>query len=123
MHEDSWTKQRATDYLQNFWEPQKGSQILIDGEYTTIKRIEEDYPEQVELEGKEKIYFIQDLKWTPTMDEIFSIFESLGIGVHSDSISYNRIFKPKPQDLIEAAKSLVDLRVVSMIRPDQKIGL
>lgn len=121
--EDDWDDQRAIDYLQNFWEPKLGSQMLHDGKYATISYVEEEFPEQVSLNDDKEIHFVQDLKWFPQMSEVFDVFKNLGIRVHGDSISYNRIFKNKPESLIEAAQMLVDLRVVSMIRPDTALGL
>ena len=121
--EDLWDDQRAINYLPNFWEPKLGSQMLIDGEYTTIDHVEKDYPEQVSLKGDDSIHYVQDLEWFPEMSEVFDIFKNLGIKVFDDGVRYNRIFKSKPKTLIEAAQILVDLRVVSMIRPDTALGL
>ena len=120
---DDWNDQRAIDYLQNFWEPQLGSQMLYDGKCATISYVEEEFPEQISLNDEKEIHFVQDIDWFPKMSEIFGIFKKLGIRVHDDSISYNRIFKNKPNTVIEAAQLLVDLRVVSMLRPDTALGL
>lgn len=111
---DEWSDQRAVEYLQNFWEPKLGSQMLYDGDMKPIVHIEKEYPDQILLEGDTTVHFVQDLEWAPSMSEVFDIFKNLGIRVHEDSISYNRIFKGKPTTLVEAAQILVDLRVISM---------
>lgn len=121
--EDAWDNQRAVDYLQNFWEPKLGSQMLCDGNKKPITYIEQDYPDQVMLEDDDTIHYIQDLDWLPELSEVFSIFKTLGIRVHSDGIQYNRIFKNKPTTLIEAAQILVDLRVISISQNNPIMGL
>lgn len=112
--EDAWDDQRAINYLQNFWEPKLGSQMLCSGKKKRISHIEKDFPEQVLLEGDDIVYYIQDLEWSPDLAEVYSVFKTLGIRVHPDSIQYNRIFKNKPSSIIEAAQALVDFRVISI---------
>lgn len=112
---DTWDNTRAINYLTNFWEPRVGSQMLVDGQLGLITYIEPDYPDQVQISNSESIHYLQDIQWHPDIEEIYEVFRNLDIKVYDDCIEYNRILKPKPESIIEAAQFLADIRSAGLL--------
>lgn len=79
------TPQNETEsYLQNFWIPQTGHTVEYQNSQTEIEDIIVDA--QARLKNVERIVWLQDTLWKPTLKDIDEIVIKLGAKVQKDMI-------------------------------------
>lgn len=111
------------DYLLNYWNHAIGSLLKKDGSKPrTIAWIDEKYPDQIglisNLEGDDKVYFVQDFEWVPTAEDLDRILEILGIQILPDGLQYRKTFQPKPETLSDYCNAVRGFRLVSLSHGD-----
>ncbi len=97
---DRNTLSEELQYIQNYWKPKKGQTIYFDNNSTAIiEYIDEKYPEQVKLQDLDRIAYLQEYSWKPTIEEMDQILVDFGLKVSHTCIRLNKLFFPKPDDV------------------------
>lgn len=102
-------------YLMNFWEPSIDDTL----DQRKIKKISKQYPSQIQFHDDNNWYFVQDYKWSPSLNEaIISTCKSLDIGYNfeNDELYKNRIFRPIPKSFQELYETIVEYRTENIMQ-------
>jgi hypothetical protein len=106
-------------YLQNFWNPRKGNQVVyIDGNTYTIKKILEDQVVLVEL--PDRAIWIQDLGWKPSLEDCDEIAAKFSAQIVGNQILFKtteqRCFFERPNSVSEYRDIIRQLRVLNKFK-------
>ena len=108
----------AEKYLQHFWTPCKGHKVVYREIEYTIKNIIEN---QVTTEEEnDKVFWIQDLAWKPTIDDCDDIAMRFNAQILKDQIIFRKsdqryLFK-KPNSIDEYRDIIRQLRVFNQFK-------
>lgn len=105
----------AESYLQYFWIPTKGHKVVYRGDTYTINEILEA---QASLdEETDKVLWLQDLAWKPSLEDCDSIATRFNAQVLNNQIMFKknkqRCFFEKPESVDEYREIIRQLRVLS----------
>jgi len=106
-------------YLYALWEPEIGHKVMYDGTVFTIKEIIEDQISLNELE--DKLLWIQDVAWKPTLEDCDVLIRGYSANVVSGSqIHYRKDNKncyfERPNTLAEYRDIIRQLRVLNKFK-------
>lgn len=103
-------------YLENFWKPVVGSKVKWEGAPKRIAAFPDmEYPTQVQLEGSERIHYLQDLKWVPSTIDYDEMLRDFGWSVSKDSLRLGRVFYPRPETPNEYASAIRQARQLGIM--------
>jgi len=101
-------------YFENFWDPRSGHTVFdAGGNRLTLHTFNERYPEQVEIKENDKIYYLQDLSWEPTLQDLDNVLRRLGLSKVFDGWRFKDIFFPNPTDATGYSNLIKSFRAVS----------
>lgn len=122
----SFSLEESIDYIQNFWLPAPGDQIIANynpafysDENSMIQKIENidtDYPEQIMIENQDDIRFVQDYMWRPSLEQLDQLIINLGARDYNETLGINGIEMPKPKDFIEYCQTIALIRHYSQLK-------
>ena len=106
-------------YLQNFWNPYKGQQVVyIDGNTYNIKKIIGDQVILTEL--PDKAIWIQDLGWKPTLTDCDDIIAKFNAHIINNQILFKnkeqRCFFERPKSNNEYREIIRQLRFLNKFK-------
>ncbi len=100
-------------YLQNFWKPIVGHQIMYKGKAATITFIDSKYPEQVKVKEADEIVWLQDHAWKPRIEDMLQVLTDFGCVTYNNIIRVGRrSWKGIPKDIKEYAQLIREIRLV-----------
>lgn len=100
-------------YLQNFWKPTIGHQIIYKDKVVTIEYIDSKYPEQIKVKGVEEIVFLQDYSWKPSIGNMTQVLTDFGCVVYDGIIRVGkRSWKGVPTDIKDFAQLIREIRLI-----------
>lgn len=97
------------EYLTNFWEPAVGDTVGS----SLITAIDDEFPNQIKLSGRDDWSFTQDLMWNPTCEQaVARLADVFGYRVFPDSTIQHdkRIYGPI-LDLPSLVEAIISIRV------------
>ena len=106
-------------YFQNFWKPKEGHKITKDGiSEQEIREIDNEYLEQAIVRDDEKVVFLQDYSWKPSMEDLDDVLRGHGLEVGDDFIlrRKQKLWMDKPTDL-EGYKTVI-MKARNFLRMD-----
>lgn len=105
-------------YLQNFWIPKEGHNIVYQDIKYTIEEIIEGA--QAKCKDYDRIVWLQDIAWKPELSDIDEIVMRLGGTITGDkicvSIKNKRSYFVRPDTLPEYEKVVRQIRVYTAMR-------
>jgi hypothetical protein len=95
----------AEKYLLHFWNPQAGDKVICRGEKYTLKEIDGVQATVIE---SDKIVWIQDLAWKPTLENCDNLIKNFNaVVVDNNQIQYRT---PKQKCFFQRPTSIDDYR-------------
>ena len=101
-------------YLENFWVPNIGASVSVDGVHGRIHSFASAEQTQVLLEVSGSVsphvFFIQDLNWAPLQEDIATLFKGLGFVDCGDAWYLDGVYYPHTDEIEIASRSLMQAR-------------